>query len=190
MLEASLAYYQSFLEQRKDDPTVASELAGARSRVSTIRAELSAVDAYFRFQFQLRLLSEEAVQTDLTLSAEQVEKVRALGDPFAKPGGPFAGFKEIRQMTPEQKREHFSKLSAEIQQGLAAALNPAQLTRLQEIYRQFSGPLAFSDADVSDALALTADQKTWIRAVQAEYRDARFRRPPFAEPGQERSQKD
>ena len=92
-------------------------------------------------------------------------------------------------MTAEQNREHFSKLAGEIQQGLAA-LTPAQLTRLQQIYRQDRGPLAFSDADVADALALTADQKSRIRAVQAEFRDVRFRRPPFGERGPEKNQKD
>ena len=92
-------------------------------------------------------------------------------------------------MTAEQKREHFSKLTGEIKQGLAV-LSGAQLTRLQQIYRQDSGPLAFSDADVAEALSLTADQKSAIRAVQAEYRDSRFRRPPFGERGPEKTQKE
>ena len=78
-------------------------------------------------------------------------------------------------MTAEQKRQRFSKLTGEIKKGLAV-LSGAQLTRLQQIYRQDSGPLAFSDADVAEALSLTADQKSGIRAVQAEYRDSRFRR--------------
>ena len=65
-----------------------------------------------------------------------------------------------------------------------------QLTRLQQIHRQKGGPFAFSDADVAEALALTADQKNRIRIVQAEYRDANFRHSPFAERGPEKSQKD
>jgi hypothetical protein len=196
MLEASLAYYQSFLEQRKDDPTVGPELAAARSRVSTILAELSAVDAYFRLQSQLRLLSEESAQTDLKLSTEQAGKVRVLIDTYGirggpgGPRGPGAAFQELRQMTAEQKQEHFSKLAGEIQQGLAAALTSVQLTRLQQIHRQKGGPFAFSDADVAEPLALSADQKNRIRAVQAEYRDSHFRRPPFADRSQEKMQKD
>ena len=65
MLEASLAYYQAFLEERKDDPGIDAELEVARSRVTTILAELSAGDAYFRMGYQLRLLSEDSVREDL-----------------------------------------------------------------------------------------------------------------------------
>ncbi|HEV8607870.1 MAG TPA: serine/threonine-protein kinase [Tepidisphaeraceae bacterium] len=191
MLEASLAYYQAFLEERKDDPTIGAELDAARSRVSTILAELSAFDAFFRVQFQLRLLSEESVREDLKLSTEQASKVREMGEPFGRPGGPGGDFQELRQMTTEQKRERFSKLAGEIEHGMAAALTPAQLTRLQQVYRQIRGPLAFSDPDVVEALALTPAQKDHIRLVQSEYRDARFQRGSFGgPPGSERVQKD
>jgi hypothetical protein len=139
----------------------------------------------------LWLLSEESVREDLKLSADQTDKVRALGETFGRPRGPGGGFQELRQMTPEQKRERFSKMAGEIQQAMAAALTPAQLTRLQQIHRQTRGPLAFSDEDVVESLALTADQKNRIRVVQAEYRDARFQHPPFGDrPGLERQQKD
>jgi hypothetical protein len=181
MLEASLAYYQAFLEERKDDPTIGAELDAARSRVSTILAELSAFDTFFRLQYQLRLLSEESVRDDLKLSAEQSDRIRALGDPFGRPGGPGGGFQDIRQMTTEQKREHFSKLAGQIQETLASVLTPAQFVRLQQVHRQVRVPFSFSDEDVVEALALTADQKSRIRAIQAEARDARFQHPPFGD---------
>jgi serine/threonine protein kinase len=193
MLEASLAYYQAFLEDRKDDPTIGAELDAARSRVSTILAELSAFDAFFRVQYQLRLLSsEESVREDLKLSAEQTNKVREMGETLGRNGGP-GDFQELRQMSTEQKRERFSKLADEIEHGMTATLTPAQLTRLQQVYRQIPtrGPFAFSDPDVVEALALTPAQKNHIRLVQGEFRDARFQRGPFGgPPGSERIQKD
>ena len=94
-------------------------------------------------------------------------------------------------MTPEQKQEHFSKLAAEIQQGLAGALSKPQSRRLQQIQRQAGAPLSFSDPDVVEALALTMEQQTRIRAVQAEFRDASFRRMPFGgDRGPQKNQKD
>jgi hypothetical protein len=185
MLEASLAYYQAFLEERKDDPTIGAELDAARVRVSTILAELSAFDVFFRLQSQLWLLSEDAVRDDLKLSAEQAEKVRDLAETY-KPRGPGGGFAEMRQMTPEQKRERFSKMAGEIQQTLAAVLTSAQVSRLQQVHRQRRGPFAFSDADVVDALALTTEQKDRIRAIQAQARDARFGHPFNDRPASER----
>ena len=177
MLEASLAYYQTFVEERKDDPTIRNELITAQERVSTILAELSASDAFFRLASQLWQLSEEPVQKDLKLTDDQLKKVAELGETY-KPRGPGGGGQDMRQMSTEQKREKFSKMAEDIQQTLAAVLTPAQLNRLQQIQRQRRVPFTFSDADVVEALALTADQKNRIRAIQAEARE-RFGHPPF-----------
>lgn len=95
MLEASLAYYQTFLEERKDDPTIRDELTTAQGRVSTILAELAAFDVFFRLQSQLWLLSEDAVQNDLKLSEDQTRKVAELAETY-RPRGPGGGASTLR----------------------------------------------------------------------------------------------
>jgi hypothetical protein len=180
MLEASLAYYRSFLDDRKDDPSIGAELDAARSRVATILGELSAYDAFFGVQFRIRLLGEESVRKDLGLSAEQAAKTRQLADDsFGKP--PPAGFQDLRQMTSDQKREKFSAMAAALEDQLGRVLTEQQAVRLRQIYRQVRGPWAFSEPDIVQALSLTGEQKDGIRAIQAECRDATFRRGPFGD---------
>ena len=190
MLEASLDYYQGFLEDRKGDPSIRAELGAARSRVATLLGELSAVDAFFRVQFRLRLLSEESVRQDLELSPEQVAQVRLVAeDAFGKAAG---GFQDLGRMTPDEKREKFSGMADATEEALGRVLTPRQAERLRQIYRQVQGPLVFTEPDVVEALSLTVDQRDRIRAVQTEFRDARFRRGPRGDPSgeAERLQKD
>src|SRR5678815_4370572 len=98
---------------------IRDRLVAAQSRVSTILAELSAFDAYFRLQFQLWLLFDEAVQRDLELTEDQTAKVSDLYE-ASRPHGPGGGpprkdtdkpGQEMRQMTPEQKSEKFSNMA-------------------------------------------------------------------------------
>ena len=192
MLEASLAYYQSFLEDRKDDPSISAELDAARSRVATILGELSAFDTFFAMQFRLRLLGEESVRKDLGLSPEQIDKAGKLAeDSFRRPPG--GAFQDFRQMTSDEKRERFSAMAGALEGQLGNVLTPQQAARLRQICRQVQGPQAFSEPEVVQALSLTAEQRDRLRAIQAKSRDARFGPGPRGDPsggGAERAKKE
>lgn len=185
MLEAALTYYQSFLRDRQDDPTIAAELDAARSRVSVILAELAASDAFWNMEGRRRLLSISAIQKELKLSPEQAEQVgRIKGIGFA--------FNELWQKTPQEKQQILSATALGLEKEINGLLSPPQLNRLHQIARQVAGPLAFSEPDVMEALALTSAQKASISTIQAESR--RRGGPPGPKPegfgGPERSQRD
>jgi serine/threonine protein kinase len=97
---------------------------------------------------QVFLLSSPAVQTDLELTAAQVEKVTALVKaPRGERGGPPS-----------------DKTMAESEKALADVLEPQQSERLQQINRQLRGPQALLDPETATALDLTATQKEKIRS--------------------------
>jgi hypothetical protein len=176
MLEAALAYYQGFLDERSEDElSIGIQLDGARSEIATILAELSAFDAHFRAAFRVGLLANPAVARALGLSPDQQQTVSRIleGHPF---GNPVATVPDLRLLTPEQKRERLADMTGAIDAELQCVLTPAQSERLRQIYRQVRGPLAFDEPDVAEILALSQDQRSTIRAIQANYRDARARR--------------
>ncbi|HWE95284.1 MAG TPA: serine/threonine-protein kinase [Tepidisphaeraceae bacterium] len=168
LLEAALVYYQSFLEERKDDPTIGADLVAARSKVSSLLNELSATDEYFRVNFRTTLVSQPSVREELGLSSEQIQKLQQLSaDPFQW----MSQLGKMRDLTSEQKREKFSAMAGKADADLNDVLTPAQARRLREIAWQLQGPKAFNDTAIVDALALTRDQRDAIRGVQSKWDD-------------------
>ena len=167
LLETSMAYYQSFMDQRKNDPSLAAQLSAAGEQVSTVLAELAAVDELLRTNFEIRLLTEPGVQDDLRLTAAQVTSAGELASnvgskpPEAKP--------DSTSMTSQQIRESITLDSSLREASLQQVLTPTQTKRLHEISRQVRGVFAFSDSDVSKTLALTPSQKSTIRSACAEF---------------------
>jgi hypothetical protein len=172
MLEESLSYYQSFLEEQGDDPSVGAQLDSARSKVSLFLGQYMALDESMRASERTGLLMQEPVQNDLKLSSKEIDAAVALSQDFSlKPGEGTPG---LRQMTAEQKRERFVKRAGEIDASLAQILGAQRAERLRQIYRQARGPLAFSDPDVVQGLGLDHDQRVKIRNLQSQNRNARF----------------
>jgi hypothetical protein len=87
-------------------------------------------------------------------------------------------------MTPEQKGQRFAARTAEIDAAMIRILGSDRAERLRQIQRQVRGPLAFSDSDVVDRLALTRSQRSKIRALQSQFRNARFGPGPRHDEGQ------
>jgi hypothetical protein len=172
MLEESLSYYRSFLEERGEDPTVDAQLDAARSKVSLFLGQYTALDESLRASSRARLLMEDSVQKELKLTPAQSASAGSIPQDFPlKPGEDIA---DVRQMTVEQKMQRFSARTAEIDASLTRILGPERTERLRQIYRQARGPMAFSDPDVTQPLALTHEQKSRIRNIQSQYRNARF----------------
>ena len=90
LLEAALVYYQGFLDQRQDDPSIVEELATARSRAAGILTELAAMDNLFRLEASASLVREDAVAKELSLAPEQmvlIDQSETLGAYARMPGG-------------------------------------------------------------------------------------------------------
>jgi len=160
LLQASLAYYQGFIEERKNDPSTEVKLNETRNRIQAILSELSAVDKLFGLKFRLLLLANPQVVEDLHLSAEQSDKLAPLMGEFP-PGPPH----DMRQLNSGARQEILDKANAG-DATLTKILSQPQARRLGELARQARGPFAFHDPDVIEALALTPEQKGQIRAIQ------------------------
>jgi hypothetical protein len=186
MLEAALGYYQGLLEGG-GDPSTSAELAAAQAKVTEIVTELSAFLRFVHAMSLSELLSESSVQADLGLSRDEARAAQtgvreSMRDPVD--GSMFPKFSD---MTPEQKREHFTRRAAAAEAALDELLTPARATRLRQIERQVKGPMAFGDPDVAERLALTRAQRDALKSTQASFREALgelFRPPePTGKPG-------
>jgi serine/threonine protein kinase len=165
-------YYQEFIDQHSDDPTITAELIEARDSLAQIFDEMGEKEkslaafaqacrdrAQFkgdhppqgpslggpfgppRGLFQPLLLAQESVRTDLKMSEDKQEQVKALVAPRG------------RWPKPEE---------------LAAAeklLTPDQAERLQQIARQLRGGRALLEPEVAKTLKLTEAQKESIHAL-------------------------
>jgi hypothetical protein len=119
-----------------------------------------------------------SVHRELKATPEQVRKLDALFADFQKRGqAATAQLRDTPKDTP--KKERNAKL-LEMQQaaqesfykGLAEALNPEQLKRLEQIEVQQGGVAAFQMPRVVQALKLTDDQKAQVRGINLEMRDS------------------
>src|SRR5262249_14222965 len=74
LMEAALAYYQQFIEQRRDDPDTRAELVDMHNRVNAIIHNLALLEG----DRQLALLNEKSVLDDVKPTAEQREQLAEL----------------------------------------------------------------------------------------------------------------
>src|SRR5207248_10120029 len=76
LLAAALAYYEEFIEQRRDDPGARDDLRATRADVKKLLADLAGLQG----DRQLFLLKDPAVLDDLRLSAEQRQQIGELSE--------------------------------------------------------------------------------------------------------------
>jgi eukaryotic-like serine/threonine-protein kinase len=178
LLEVGLDYYQTFIDQSKGDPSLASELTAAKSRMFSILTELSATDDRMRKLHDLHLLEVESVQRELDLSQDQMERINAILPrmrppmPPDGPGGPDGpgprGGPPDRPPGPPMEMPSAAE-AAQLDQQISVILTPTQEVRLHQISRQWRGGEAFSDPDVQTALNLTNAQKDFIRKTRTDH---------------------
>ncbi len=162
MLEASLAYYQEFIDQRRDHPGAQQELEVTRERVKKVLDDLSILQG----AGQLFLLNSAAVLDDLGLSAEQRLRIDQLSQRMGEERR--EAFHEFYRLAPEVRQQRFAELARRNEQAVAEILRPEKLLRFRQIALQCQGPMAFRDPEVIAALKLTAEQRHLIRAVEAD----------------------
>lgn len=200
LLEASFNYYQDFIEQSRDDPSLQAELAAGHLRVASILDELgSRADALAALD-RARQLQEKLV-VDKTPGPEFQ---RALFSIYHRTSL-LRGGRELSLLTQKSVQEDL-KLSPEQAQGvsrllgkrrdairnfrnlspeewrakfqeledqeasLATLLQAEQSTRLRQIAVQLRGTDAYNDPDIAKALELSHEQKEKIRLLQDEAR--------------------
>jgi hypothetical protein len=160
LLEAALAYYQEFIEQRSGDANAQAELEITRDRVKTILADL----AMMQGAWQHLLLREPAVQDELKLTEDQSRRViEALKD---------IGTGPRRGPLPADAKQRFQRILDEVkghEAAITSILSADQVRRLRQIALQARGPMAFRQPDVIAALKLTAEQRDQIRAMEGEF---------------------
>jgi Spy/CpxP family protein refolding chaperone len=120
----------------------------------------------------LALLHVKAVQKDLDLTQEQIDKLKEVGKTA------FRGLGQRRpppgDLSEDQRKELRTKIearAAETKKKIEAILTPKQMERLKEIRLQWIGPGALADPDVRKALNLTDEQKEKIKKLGKELRE-------------------
>jgi eukaryotic-like serine/threonine-protein kinase len=162
LLEAALVYYQNFIEQHCDDPSIQAELEFSQARVTRLLTELSTLEG----SVHLQLLTDRAVQEDLKPTEAQRAQLRGLADRLKDQRR--SAFREFGQLSEEDRRRRFVELARSNEQAVAELLTPEQRTRLKQIAWQQRGVAAYLDPEVAAALALTAEQQRRVRAIRAE----------------------
>ncbi|MCE9566213.1 MAG: hypothetical protein K8U57_29680 [Planctomycetes bacterium] len=136
------------------------------------------------------LVGNKAVQEDLKLSEDQITKLKEWGKEFQKKAAEIRKDKGVEfskggfgKIEPEM-REKMDAANAEISKvaykELADVLKKEQIDRLKQISTQQQGTGAFTNAEVVDALKLTAAQKDSVKGITGDL--AKDTKEIFGEP--------
>jgi serine/threonine protein kinase len=161
-LEAALAYYQEFLEDAGDDPSVQGELKESLARVDGILKELTELEGGARYL----LLTEKDVQEDLKPTPEQREQLREYTRAMEKRGQEL--FRDFHKLSNYDRTQRFLQAARTSEAGANAILTPQQLTRLKQLELQQKGPQGFFEGEAATKLKLTPRQQERARAIQEE----------------------
>jgi len=118
------------------------------------------------------LLRSEAVQEEIELMADQKEALTKLAEEGRGQGRPDFDF---RNATDEERRKFFEQRQklqqeriAKMKMELEVILLPEQLDRLEQIGLQVRGPMALSDEDVIERLAISKEQQAAMSSAREE----------------------
>jgi serine/threonine protein kinase len=162
LLWSVLAYYQEFLEQRRDNPEARADLLDAKERVEKILGDLAVLHA----ASQLYLLAQPAVLDDLHLSDEQRPKVKEFCTRVGKEWMESLG--DVGRLSPAERGRRAIERARSYRAEVNVLLTPAQQVRLRQIGLQAEGAGAFGEPEVASELKLTAEQREQIRVIEEE----------------------
>jgi Spy/CpxP family protein refolding chaperone len=133
----------------------------------------------------LQIAGNGAVQKELSLKPDQVEKLKDLSQDVREEmmqqlqsaGIDFAGMRDLSGEERAKKMAEVQAKMAEIQKGinekfmpkLAETLDKSQLARVHEIAVQAAGAQALLDAGVQKELAITGDQKEKLVSINKDF---------------------
>lgn len=174
-LETSLDYYETFLEQHRNDAAVQAELDVTRRWVAKIIDELTALSSFG----PLVLLSDERVQEELGVDDAQQQKIEKLIDLLWSQRAET----NDQQLTREERQHELAESLRLHEVQIAQVIRPRQMERLREIALQQQGPFAFKRPEVIEALNLSSDQRKRITDIIETHaphrRHDEFRDHPF-----------
>jgi len=160
MLGSVLAYYQEFLDERRDDPQAQAELVDAKQHVETILADI----AVLRAASQLYLLPQSVVLDDLKVATEQRPKVEQFCSRVGKDW--FASFDEFGKLPRAERSRRAIERARKYEAELHELLTPQQRSRLRQIALQAQGVGAFAEPEVVAALQLSPEQREQLRLIE------------------------
>ena len=158
LLETSLTFYSDFLEQRKDDPGLAVDLATTSARVERMVDELRVLDN----MAPLLLLSSPGVQAELAIETIEADEIAMSVSRFQLDRRGLAN-QNVGGITSENTE--MTDLLQELDLYITERLSPTQLTRLRQIARQQRLPFTFKTAEVIAALGLSRQQRESINRI-------------------------
>ena len=159
LLETALAYYQEFIERRRDNPGAQAELEATRNRVQKILTDLAVLEG----DSHLFLLMERDVLDDLGAKTTQRKEI---GDLLKRQGElRHDVFRDFHKLTAEERRAKFVDMARQNEADLADILDKEQIIRLRQVALQSRGPLALCEPDIAAALKLTTAQRERIRGI-------------------------
>jgi serine/threonine protein kinase len=162
VLWSVLAFYQEFLEQRRDDAEARADLLEAKQRVEKILADLTVL----RAASQLYLLTQSAVCDDLHLDDAQRPKVKEF---CARVGKAWReSLADVGRLPPAERGRKAVERARAYEAEVNELLTPGQRLRLRQIGLQAEGPGAFGEPEVVSELNLTPEQREQIRLIQEE----------------------
>ncbi len=137
-LEASLNFYQDFIELRGNEPSLRSELSATKQRVEKMVDTLTRLD---RME-PLRLLSYASIQKEIGLAESDTKTIL-----------------EFIERTESASNDPQAAEQLEQSENISKRLNDIQWKRLREINRQMRLPFTFKSVETAQLLELTQSQR-------------------------------
>ncbi|ADB18112.1 serine/threonine protein kinase [Pirellula staleyi DSM 6068] len=176
MLQSALAYYQTFIEQHRNEHSLQVELEESMSKVEQILDELYTIAGAGKYI----LLLHPEVERELDLTQPQIATIRDFDMKWRALFRDFGG--NVTRTAREQQR---LVLAREQDAAIRELLSEAQEARFQQLVWQDEGPRALEDQTLADQLQLSTAQRAEIRRLLAEYPSFRMGPPRHLPPGPE-----
>jgi len=165
-LETSLEFYQDFLSDRADDPTLAKELEATSARVKMMVEELRILDSIS----PLRALADDRVQRELGIEQAKADEIELAVNQFNTQRQAMAN-QFVGGLTKENTE--MTELAQAFNAFVTEQLSAAQMERLRQIGRQERLPFTFKMSEVVAALELTRQQREDVNRILEETRPNR-----------------
>jgi len=192
LLEASLGYLRSFIDQCGDDPSLKAELAASHLRVARILDEIGTREEALAALERARAVHEQMVRDNPTVPEYQ-RSLAAVYSLSLSSAGPLRllvqkSVQDDLKLTDDQARRIMEKVEGrqppgrgptpfllpaeweDREKAVLAVLTEAQDRRLRQVALQVRGAQALGDAEVAEALGFSDAQKERVRGLVFEGR--------------------